>query len=105
MFDSCLCVDPDEVVTLLSRNRRTARKPHKCGECGCTIQPGETYEADSTVFDRKFTVYKTCLPCLRIRQSLFRCGWYYGGLWEDIHEAFCGEDDDGNMECVCPSRR
>lgn len=99
MFNSCICVTPDEVDTLLSRRRHKARQPHKCGECGCVIERGETYEADVTIWEDVFTVHKTCRLCLRIRESLFDCGWYYGQIWADIHQALCG-DEEG--ECVCP---
>jgi len=97
MFDSCICVDPGEVSTLLSRRRRKARKPHRCGECGYIIPPGQEYEIDVTVFEGDLESHKTCIPCVRVRDSLFNCGWYYGHIWDDVHEAICDED-----ECVCP---
>ena len=99
MFESCICVEIDEPVQLLSRRHPKARKVHRCDECGCTIHPGDTYERDAVVFDGFFEVKKICATCLRIRDSLFRCGWYYGQMWEDIHEMCC---DDG--ECICPER-
>ena len=99
MFDSCICIEPDEVVSLLSRRRRVARKEHTCIECRHPIQPGDVYEVDTTADEGEITTYKTCLPCLRVRESMFECGWYYGGIWDDIHEIYC--DDEF---CLCPPR-
>lgn len=97
MFDACFCDEPDDVSQLLRREQHKARTPHKCGECRCTIQPGDVYEIDVTVFEGHINTYKTCLPCLNIRKSLFRCGWYYGDMWGNIHEEYC--DDEF---CLCP---
>lgn len=100
MFNSCICVDPDELCTLLSRKRLKARKEYKCTECRHVIQLGDVYEEDATLFDGNFATYRTCLTCVRIRDTLFTvCGWYYGGMWEEIHEAYCGPEDG---ECICP---
>jgi len=102
VFDACICIDPEDACQLLRRTTRTARKRHECGECRQPIEPGQQYQEDATVFEGKFAVYKTCLVCVRIRDSLFSCGWYYGSMWSDIHEEFCGEDETGNPECICP---
>lgn len=99
MFESCLCFIADEIADLLSRTRPKARKEHKCIECKCTIYAGEVYEKDVTVYDGNFATYKTCLPCIKIRENLIQCDWFYGGLWQDIHDAHCGGEED---ECICP---
>ncbi len=99
MFESCICLDIDEVSEILSSQTLRARKEHRCCECRCTIQPGESYHVESTLLDGLFTVHKTCLTCLRIRRSLFSCGWYWGQMWSEIHETYCGWEDD---ECICP---
>jgi len=99
--DSCICMDSGDFCELLGRSRPTARKPHRCGECRCTIEPGQEYERDVTVFEDEITTHKTCIACVHVRDSLFRCGWCYGGVWEAVHETFCGYDDD-EMECICP---
>ncbi len=101
MFESCVCVNPDEVCEILSSRTLKANKEHRCGECRCVIRPGESYRAENTVFEKEFTVYKTCLTCFRIRESLFSCGHYWGQVWEAIHETYCGWEDD---ECICPDR-
>ena len=99
MFDSCICVEPDEVSTILSSGVRKARREHRCCECGCRIQPGESYQVENTVFEGNLSVHKTCSICFRIRRSLFDCGWYWGQMWSEIHEAYCEEG-----ECICPDR-
>ena len=103
MFDSCICIEPDDICKLIGRTRPIARKLYKCGECRCTIEPGQEYERDVTVFEDEITTHKTCIVCVHVRDSLFRCGGYYGGVWETVHETFCGyDDDDDEMECICP---
>jgi len=99
MFEACLCIDDYEAVTLLSRVDRTARKQHCCGECGHPINPGDRYQVDNVVFDGIFEVHKICGGCLRIRDSLFSCGWVYGNMWDDIHSMYCY----GGF-CLCPPR-
>lgn len=99
MFDSCICVEYDEVTVLLTRRRLKARKKHTCIECKCTIQPGDIYERDVTLSEKEFETFKICLRCAQIRRSLFSCGWCYGSMWDDIHEVYCGL---GDGECICP---
>lgn len=97
MFDSCICIEPDEVGVLISSNRLRARVVHVCCECHGAIIPGDLYERDALKFDVDISTYKTCLTCSRIRKSLFRCGFYYGAMWADIHKAYCDTD-----YCICP---
>lgn len=99
MFESCICAIYDEITVLLSRKQPKARKKYKCIECRCLIQPGDTYERDVTLLDNDFDTYRTCLVCVRIRNKLFKCDWCYGRLWEDIHNVYCGDEED---ECICP---
>lgn len=100
MFESCICIDVDDPCILLNRQRPRARKQHKCIECRQLIQPGEIYERDTTIFEGDISVYKTCLICVCIRSELLICGWHYGDMWNDIHEAHCEDEDD---ECICPT--
>lgn len=99
MFDACICHDVDDRVTVISLTTPVARKPHKCCECGHTINPGKRYERQSTLFDGHFDVYKTCIPCMNVRDSMLTCGYYFGHVWEDIHEAYCDAD-----YCICPDK-
>lgn len=108
MFESCICYDVDDVCTLLSRTQPTAHKEHMCCECRQIIKPGQKYERDATVFEGDFAVYKTCIPCLNVRHSMLPCGFYYGSLWDDIHQEYCHghdeDDDDEDNYCLCPKR-
>lgn len=69
-----------------------ARKKHKCGECGCEIQPGEIYEYHKGRCEGEFFVAKTCLLCVEVR-TCFCCSWCYSAVWEAIDE----EKDDLNL--------
>ena len=46
---------------------RTARKPHKCGECGGVIQPGEVYNLHAGVWEGDFWSIKNCSDCEQLR--------------------------------------
>jgi hypothetical protein len=103
MFSTCICEDIDywDSVSLGSPHRK-ARKEHICGECRGTIQPGEVYEVAKLLYDGTITTHKTCLPCVSVRSSLFKCGWYYGDIWLTIHEQYCGYEHEEDCFCICP---
>lgn len=64
-----------------------ARKAHRCCECGEVIRPGALYECYSGCWDGSWARYRTCLPCMRIRDDLCSCGFVFGQLREAIWEA------------------
>lgn len=47
-----------------------ARKRHACCECSRTIEPGETYEQISGVYDHEPYRTRTCMRCVRVRAAL-----------------------------------
>jgi predicted Zn finger-like uncharacterized protein len=63
---------------------RTARKLHRCIECGRDILPGERYEDFRGIHseDDRWQKYKTCSDCLSFREAFFH-SWSYEMLWED----------------------
>ena len=67
-----------------------ARKEHICCECRCTIKPGEQYEKVEGLWENKFTTYKTCNDCLKIRLLLETEAPCYclvhGTLMEDFYD-------------------
>ena len=98
MFDACICVEVDELCEVLDDSLPVAGRPRKCDECGGTIQQGEIYERQACIDpDGDHFEHKTCLGCVRVRDSLFKCSYTYGQIWNDIHEAYCDNDF-----CMCP---
>lgn len=66
---------------------RVARKPHRCGECGRKIQPGERYTHCAGKWEGVFTAHHRCSHCDAVCEALDEripcyC-WYWGGLYED----------------------
>lgn len=84
----CMIDDCDDHVTLMSSGDHTARKQHRCAECGRHILPGEKYHADQFIFEGKFSNHKTCAHCMVARGWLGdECGgWAYGAVEEDLRE-------------------
>ena len=100
-MEDCICLYIDESPAELHTSvDRTAKKEHKCCECGRPILPGEKYEYVKGKWEGEFTQFKTCWICKTIREDFFNCGFYYGQLWEDLYDAFAeyGEDNDW----ICP---
>ena len=83
----CYC-DYDAPEFHLTRER-TARKQHKCCECGHVIEPGERYEHVTGKWDGHIGTFHTCLPCSELRDALADgtggC-FQYGGLSEEYWE-------------------
>lgn len=95
---SCYC-DYDR-PEFISTTIRTARKTHKCCECGHIIQPNEKYEHVAGKWDGDFSTFNTCEMCADLRDSLVDNGgcYQYGGLneeyWEHLHTVLpCGADE------------
>lgn len=87
MFISCDCsTETFDPPTVYDAKVVTARKTHTCSECRRAIQKKETYERTKGCWDGKWSTFKTCLGCLRIRQHLSPEGWDHGGLVEAVAE-------------------
>jgi hypothetical protein len=86
----------------------TARKPHKCYECGGDIEKGHKYERTSGKWDGRMEVYCTCLLCKEIRDH-FSCseGYILGELWEQLQEYFYPDMKAGGpcMEGLSPQAK
>jgi hypothetical protein len=86
--DVCIGTDSlDESFDFFHVDKRKARKPHKCCECGMEIPLRAVYEHVIGKYDGEFQKYDTCSICVDIR-DVFTCGnsWYYGKLWEEMQE-------------------
>lgn len=80
--------DADGWWDFFSSGERTARREHKCTECGRVILKSEVYEHARGRYDGNFSTYKTCRHCMRARSLLTKeCGGYlFQGVYEDLHE-------------------
>ena len=85
-MSECCCICVDDYATVAYDEIRTARKEHRCCECGAKILPKQKYERTGTLFEGQWTTYKTCIPCVGIRRDFFTCGWYYGQMRNDFRE-------------------
>lgn len=86
---------PPEMFT---ETHPTARKEHRCCECGRVIHPGERYERIDGVWDRAdgMQTYKTCSHCQMARSWLqAECG---GFLFTEVAEDLRDHFYDGGME-------
>lgn len=83
MIDSC-----DEFSIVLREEQRKARKEHKCMECFRTINKGEKYLNEGTLFDGRKSTHKTCSHCQVVRKWLTNnCGGFaYGCIREDFND-------------------
>ena len=97
MRDSGICIDDlnGDVMTYHTTKEVRARKAHRCTECGDVIPKDAIYEYVRGICDGEWVIYKTCMTCTRIRRDLFKCGYIYGGLWDDLAEHFSLDIPDG----------
>lgn len=72
-------------------NQRVLRaaKEHECSECSAKIAKGERYERVDAMWDGDWSMFKTCLLCVEIRNH-FACGngWCFGEVWNQLEENF-----------------
>jgi hypothetical protein len=76
----------------------TARKPHACYECKFTIQPGQTYEYVTGMWDGTWSAYRFCAVCSEIGKALACDGRNFGNLWDEIHEHVLPELSQGCLD-------
>ena len=87
MTDCSIDVYDGDDVEFAHVEMRKAAKAHVCGECGRTIEPGETYEVVKLKSFGYFDTEKTCVDCLSLRETFF-CSYLYHALWEHFFESF-----------------
>lgn len=61
-----------------------ARKPHRCYECGSTIDPSEKYLRIASKYDDEIQTFRWCETCEKAFRELIPVGACvrYGELWE-----------------------
>lgn len=67
---NCYCQEGDEAAVSVEA-WRTAKKPHRCCECGETIKPGERYQQVRGLWDGAWITFKTCAECVDTRQQVY----------------------------------
>lgn len=82
----CSCVYDGSADDFVTEKTVTARKQHRCGECGDTIQKGEKYQKADGCWDHSWQHYKTCKFCVKLRDQYCPGGYIYGELAESIYE-------------------
>jgi hypothetical protein len=85
--DVCIGGNCDDFPEVSDTKTKTARKPHKCCECGREISRGQRYEHCVMKYEGEWFSYKTCLLCVEIR-TVFTCGksFLFECLWDDMRE-------------------
>lgn len=96
MAYECVC-DYDR-PDVYRRETRIARVPHKCYECCNTIQKGERYEYNTSLYDGDWNESKTCCRCLTVREyveSHAPCFcWLHGSMLDDAKNVI---EEHGNV--------
>ena len=72
-------------------SKPTARKVHKCCECGSPIDPGEKYHLVKGVWEGSFSTFKTCTICNQVKNEAYANGVdciCFGELWETVGVEF-----------------
>lgn len=55
-----------EAPSCITETVRTAKKAHKCCECGSVINPGDKYRYTSGVWNSQGQSFKQCLHCTKL---------------------------------------
>jgi hypothetical protein len=84
--DCSVDVDSEAALDPCFMVQRRARKAYVCCECGELISRGQEYEHTKGLVDGRWDTYRTCLPCVRMRESFCPGGWPFGYLGETIKE-------------------
>jgi len=100
----CSCtieIDINDSPELLSNHTQTARKLHKCTECGRVISIGEKYEKTTGLWSGVWDAFKTCVDCLSLRCVFFpHNGFVFGEIRGDIHQNISDNQGDIPEDCI-----
>ncbi len=97
---SCVLVDTDFDSVKIRVKVQKARKEHKCGECGKTIETKEFYENYVGKSEGELFQQKTCLDCVSIRTSFFCDGWIFGDILEYFYEHIRDLNGEVSSSCI-----
>lgn len=65
-----LCACDYDPPAFVAETDVKARKPHGCCECGCAIQPGETYRRIAGKWDGEIGQYTWCSRCVAVHEYI-----------------------------------
>jgi len=83
----CNCSYTDyDGPSFVREEMRRAGKPHRCVECGDTIERGARHEYVTGKWEGEWGTYRTCMGCLNMRRRFCPDGWLYGGLGEAVED-------------------
>jgi hypothetical protein len=88
-----MCECDENPPSCSASTRRTARKEHRCHECGHAIQPGERYQIESGIWDGAPASFKWCADCATVAavcESLGDFCFCFGQLREAAGEFLRG---------------
>ena len=74
--------DDGDAASVYHTSTVTARKAHRCYECGETMAPGQRYERVSGLWEGTWSTYRFCLPCAEVGSEFSDGGRTFGALWE-----------------------
>jgi len=97
---SCINVDVDECVTILTDVYRKTRKEHRCYECRRVIRKGDRYRYETFVNDGTIDKHKTCLDCNSIRKEFFCGSFMYTQIIEDLQEHVYDLNGEISSDCL-----
>jgi len=83
---ACMYVPDYDSPQFFREKMVKARKEHKCCECQRAIEPGETYEYSSGMWDGRLDQHKTCSDCVSVRANFCCDGYLFESLWEGLWE-------------------
>jgi len=70
--------------TLFCSKFVTARKQHRCCECGGVIERGESYRRNDGLWDDEFQCFKECVVCALLRNDNTHLESGFGELHRDL---------------------
>lgn len=88
MIDAYDFCGDDGMLDLYDRKMVKARKSHDCCECHGPISKGDDYERASGLnrSESCYENFKTCAPCIELRDATFENGTTHGALWDVVEE-------------------
>lgn len=79
-----------------------ARKTYRRCECREEIKPGDEYEYYRSLFDGSYATFRTCSPCIEIRDRYFGGSYSPGEMFEHLSECIGSDIEIGDLDGLSP---